>query len=81
MNDEGIRLLSPTPKVAEILLNRKPILIPQVWYDWAIGWLYDIGKTLRSRDMMVSFITSNIYNKAFQILRSYTGLSVLGERR
>lgn len=67
---ERVRFINEEPTLALFLSSRKPIILPKLIYDWAVGWVYDIGTTLRSRDMMVSFLVSNLYNRAFQELQT-----------
>ena len=68
MNNNEFRFISPEPKLAEILSNRTQTLMPKPLYEWAIGWLRDIGVRLRSRDMMASYIAYGIYSAGWQAI-------------
>ena len=47
-----LRLLREEPVVALRLRERRPAIIPEDLYDWAIDWVSDIGKIMRSRSYM-----------------------------
>lgn len=46
------RLLREEPVVALRLRERRPTIIPEDLYNWAIDWVSDIGKIMRSRSYM-----------------------------
>jgi len=57
----GFRLISPEPRLAARLRERKPLIVPETIYDWAVGWVEDVGTIMRSRATIASVIASGIY--------------------
>jgi len=56
-----LRFISPEPKLALLMREWKPLVIPQALYDWAVGWVEDVGRTMRSREYMVGAVASTAY--------------------
>jgi len=56
-----IRFISEKPVLAEILEAVNLGFLPKDVREWAIGWIRDVGATVRSREMMVGFTASIIY--------------------
>lgn len=67
MNKE-FRIISSETKLADILSQRTQTILPKPLYDWAIGWVRDIGVRLRSRDMMASYVAYGIYSAGWQAI-------------
>ena len=55
---QSIRFISPEPRLALILHNRKRFLIPEEIHEYFINWISDVGATMRSREFMVSSVAS-----------------------
>ena len=55
-----IRFIKPEPVIALRLEKRKPLIIPEAYYRWAVGWIKDVGTVLRSREMMVYTVASAV---------------------
>lgn len=54
------RIISPEPRLANILRQREPIFINRENWDWTIDWIQDIGVVMRDR----SFISYTIASSA-----------------
>jgi len=60
--DERIRFISPEPVLAQALRKRKPVILSEAGYKYVVDWVEDVGRVLRSRDMMVSMAASGVYS-------------------
>jgi len=40
--------------LADRLSTRTPSLVPERVYKWAVGWIYEIGGIMRSRNFIAS---------------------------
>ena len=58
MTQEKIRFLSPEPKLAIILAEREPKILPEDVYAYLIEWIQDVGSTMRTREYMVSMLSA-----------------------
>jgi len=59
-----IRFISPEPRLALALRRIPPIIAPEI-KDWWNSWLEDVGRVMRSRDMMVANVASMAYYAIF----------------
>jgi len=57
----GIRFISEEPRLAKILERIDLSVLPRDIRVWAIAWLKDIGKAVRSREMIVGYLASSIH--------------------
>lgn len=48
--NEKIRFLDPNPRLAMILREQGPIILPKKVWKWSVDWVQDIGTIIRSRD-------------------------------
>jgi len=53
---EQIRFISPEPKLALILAKREKTILSKELYDYAVGWIADVGTIMRSREYMASML-------------------------
>lgn len=74
MPEERLRFISSEPVIALALKQRKSTILPEPIYQWAVGWVEDVGRTLRSREAMVGAIAGQIYGLVFRaIISALTG--------
>jgi hypothetical protein len=59
-NPEQIRIISPEPKIGLMLLERKPLIIPEPLNRWAAEWVRDVGAILRDRNTMAGTVAGLI---------------------
>jgi len=55
------RLISDEPVLARTIRKSNLGILPTDIREWAISWAEDIGRTVRSREVMLSMITTLIY--------------------
>lgn len=55
---EKIRIISPEPKLALLLRERKPMLIHRDNWDWTVDWVQDIGIVMRDRGFIAYTVAS-----------------------
>lgn len=55
---EEIKIISPDPRIAEFLAQRKNTFIPKEVYEFGVSWIRDVGKVMRSREFLVSSVAS-----------------------
>jgi len=48
------RIVNPEPRLANYLGSRKPIVVPQPVYDWAVDWVDDVGTVMRDRRYIIT---------------------------
>jgi len=53
---ERKRFISPEPKLARLLRQREPRILPRELWDWGVDWVEDVGSVMRSRGYMVSTV-------------------------
>jgi len=58
MVEEKFRLISPEPRLAFLLRERKPKLLPRESWDWTIDWVQDVGIVMRDRGFITYTIAS-----------------------
>jgi hypothetical protein len=51
-----IRFISPEPRLALRLRERRPAIIPQDYYDWGTQWVSDVGSIMRTRSYMAGTV-------------------------
>jgi len=56
-----VRFISSEPRLAQVLEAVDFGILPRDIREWAIGWMKDVGKVVRSREMMVGFAASLVY--------------------
>ena len=52
--------ISSEPRLAKILHERTPIIVPDELYHWLVYWVQDVGVVLRSRENRVGLIASAV---------------------
>lgn len=52
------KVISPEPKLAQILHKRDPLILPEETYHWIVDWIEDVGSVMRSREYKVSFMAN-----------------------
>ena len=62
-----LRIISPKPVLAEILAQRKPLLIGEEGYYWLVDWIARIGTILRNRDTIAYTIANMILNAGITV--------------
>jgi len=58
MVEERFRLISPEPRLAFLLREREPKLVPREGWDWTIDWVQDVGAVMRDRSFIASTLAS-----------------------
>jgi len=56
-----LRFVSEEPKLAYALRKLDFKLLPVNVREWALGWVEDVGRAMRSREMMVGVLASAAY--------------------
>ena len=51
-------LISPNPRLAGVLHERQPRLVPEDLYHWAVDYVEEVGAVMRSREYKVSILAS-----------------------
>ncbi|HDN18282.1 MAG TPA: hypothetical protein ENF41_04395 [Candidatus Bathyarchaeota archaeon] len=77
MERKRIRFISEEPKLANILKRRKPIIIPDYLYMWSVQWIEDVGRVMRSREMMVSAVASALYYAGIMSLARFINIDAI----
>jgi hypothetical protein len=72
----SVRFVSSEPRLAQVLEAVDFGILPRDVREWAIGWMKDVGKVVRSREMMVSFVASLVYYTGF--LSALSAMEKLG---
>jgi len=57
----SIRFISEEPRLAKILEHIDLNLLPRDIRVWAITWIKDVGKAVRSREMIAGYLASSIH--------------------
>lgn len=55
---QPLRIISPEPRLALALANRKKILLPDEIYEYLTNWIQEVGATMRSHDFIVASMAS-----------------------
>ena len=55
------RFISEEPRLAYVMKAVDLGLLPKDVKEWATSWVEDVGRVVRSREMMVGFVASVIY--------------------
>jgi len=72
----SVRFVSSEPRLAQVLEAVDFGILPRDVREWAIGWMKDVGKVVRSREMMVGFVASLVYYTGF--LSALSAMEKLG---
>jgi len=76
--EQRIRLVSPEPRLAQFLKQRKVILFPEL-NNYVTKWIEDVGVTLRSHDYHVGFMASSFTHGSLMFLsRTFPILTKFG---
>jgi len=60
--EEKLRFIREEPWIARTLRKFRPLrVVPKEIHDWLFDWAEDVGRVMRSREMMVSFVASMGY--------------------
>jgi len=70
------QILQSRPVIADTLSKRTPLILPSSMYEWAVGWISEIGSTMRSRN----FIATNIAYGALGLVKLAIMPKMLGQR-
>lgn len=65
-----IRFIREEPVFAQSFRQFYLKILPQEIHEWAWDWVEDVGRVMRSREMMVSFVASGLYYVALVALLS-----------
>jgi len=58
------KFISSEPKLAIFLKKRKPLIVSETFYGWAVGWIEEVGTLIRSRSVIAGLAASIIYDAA-----------------
>lgn len=75
---ERFTLISSEPRLAGVLHERQPKLVPEDLYHWAVDYMEDVGIVMRSREYKVSILASGAtyafligLGKAFPVMKIF----------
>lgn len=75
-NRSPFQILQSRSVIADILSKRTPLILPSSIYEWAVGWVSEIGSTMRSRN----FIATNIAYGLLTITKMAIMPGMLGQK-
>jgi hypothetical protein len=58
VSEKRLRLISPEPRLAQLLRRREPKLISREGWDWTVDWVQDVGLVMRDRGFMAYTLAS-----------------------
>jgi len=74
------RFISEEPRLAYVMKAVDLGLLPKDVKEWAVSWVEDVGRVVRSREMMVGFVASVIYYAGIVSVLSVVGKLGYGQR-
>ena len=75
MVDKRIRFIREEPVFAQSFRGIYFGLVSKELHDWFWDWVEDIGRTLRSREYMLSVVTGAIYMVGINAIARLLGIS------
>jgi hypothetical protein len=67
----SLRFIREEPVLANTLRKIDFKILPTDIREWGLKWVEDVGRTMRSREMMVGFVASSLYYVVLMCLVSF----------
>jgi hypothetical protein len=67
----SLRFIREEPVLANTLRKIDLKILPTDIREWGLKWVEDVGRTMRSREMMVGFVASSLYYVVLMCLVSF----------